>query len=152
MTDERPVDLPAAGRLMGLDHGSTRVGVALSDGLRLAAHPHTVIPAADPDLLAEIASIATDHGVVAIVVGLPRSLDGTESASAAAARDFAERLRSAVELPVHLYDERYTTKVAEAALLAADTSRRKRKQRVDKVAAAVMLQGFLDRYRGDGRE
>lgn len=152
MTHELPVDIPATGRLMGLDPGTTRVGVALSDGLRLAAHPHTVIAARASDLLDQLTQIVDEHGVVAVVVGLPRSLDGTEGVSAAAARSFAARVGEHLAVPVHLYDERYTTKVAEAALLSGDTSRRKRKQRIDKVAAAVMLQGFLDRYRGDGRE
>ena len=148
MKDEDFASLPREGRVMGLDYGTTRIGVALSDGLRLGANPHMVISMEDQDLDTQLARIADEYAVTVVVVGLPTSLDGTEHASADAARGLADRVRDAIDLPVVLYDERYTTKVAERALLAADTSRRKRKQTIDKVAAAVMLQGFLDRLAG----
>ena len=145
MNDEDLASLPEDGRVMGLDYGSTRIGVALSDGLRVAANPHEVLESSDSGLDEHLGAIVTEYGVTLVVVGLPTSLDGTEHASAVGARGLAERISEAVAVPVVLYDERYTTKVAERTLLAADTSRRKRKQTIDKVAAAVMLQGFLDR-------
>lgn len=137
------------GRVMGLDYGSIRVGVALSDGLRLAAHAHGVLSAAAPDLGQRLAEIADEHDVTEVVIGLPTSLDGSEHASATGARRLAALVGSELDLPVHLYDERFTSKVAEQALLAADVSRNKRRQVIDKLAAAVMLQGFLDRSRAD---
>ena len=139
-----------AGRVMGLDYGSTRIGVALSDGLRLAAHPHAVVSAVAPDLVERLMAIVDEYQVSMIVVGLPTSLDGSEHAAAVAARRLAGRIEAALDVPVLFHDERFTSKVAEQALLAADTSRSKRRLTVDKVAAAVMLQGFLDRSHQDG--
>jgi len=132
---------------MGLDYGTVRIGVALSDGLRLAAHPHEVIRSDDPQRDERLREIVVEYEVTGIVVGLPTSLDGSETTSAVGARRLAAHLESELDLPVVLSDERFTSKVAEAALLAADTSRAKRRQAIDKVAAAVMLQGYLDRTR-----
>ncbi len=129
---------------MGIDYGHKRIGVALSDGLGLAAHPHQVIDAG-ARAPARLAELVRRHGVVRIVVGLPVSLDGTEGEVARKARRFARRLAASVEVEVVLYDERFTSRIAEQAMLAAGTSRAGRRKRMDKVAAAVMLQGFLDR-------
>lgn len=152
MSDAQGASLPAEGRVMGLDYGTTRIGIALSDGLRLGANAYRVIEAGDPDLDRQLAGIVDEYGVTVVVVGLPTSLDGSERRSANGARAMAERLRESLQLPVVLYDERFTTKMAEQTLLAADTSRRKRKLTIDKLAAALMLQGFLDHLRSDGDE
>lgn len=138
-------DLPAHGRVIGLDPGTVRIGLALSDGLRLAAHAHVVLDANARDLMEAIEAIVDEYGVTVGVVGLPTSLDGSDTPSTAVARSFAERVDAALDIPIVLYDERFSSKIAERALLSADTSRAKRKQSIDRVAAAVMLQGFLDR-------
>ena len=141
----------AAGRIMGIDYGSRRVGVALSDRLGIAAHPFEVLEAG-PGLGRLLAELVGAEDVAKVVVGLPVSLDGTEQAAARRTRRFVDRLRPLVGVEVVLYDERLTTRIAESVLVAAGTSRAKRRRRVDKVAAAVMLQGYLDSQARPGVE
>ena len=128
---------------MGIDYGSRRVGVALSDRLGIAAHPFEVLEAG-PGLGRRLADLVAAEDVAKVVVGLPVSLDGSEHAAARRTRRFVDRLRPLVGVEVVLYDERLTTRIAEGVLVEAGTSRAKRRRRVDKVAAAVMLQGYLD--------
>ena len=128
---------------MGIDYGSRRVGVALSDRLGIAAHPFEVLEAG-PGLGHRLADLVAAEDVAKVVVGLPVSLDGSEHAAARRTRRFVDRLRPLVGVEVVLYDERLTTRIAESVLVAAGTSRAKRRRRVDKVAATVMLQGYLD--------
>ena len=132
------------GRTMGIDYGHKRVGIALSDGLGMAAYPCEVL-AAGPGLETRLVELAHENGVTRVVIGLPVSLDGSEGASAKDARRFAERVSALLDVEVVMYDERFTSKIAERVLLEAGTSRTGRRSRVDKVAAAVMLQGYLDR-------
>lgn len=134
----------SGGRTLGIDHGHRRVGVALSDGLGIAAHPFTVLEAG-PRAGPRIADLVREHEVERVVVGLPRSLDGSEGEAARGARGFAKKLEALLEVEVVMYDERLTSRIAEDVLLSAGTSRAGRRKRVDKVAAAVMLQGYLDR-------
>jgi putative Holliday junction resolvase len=129
---------------MGLDYGTRRIGVALSDPLKITAQPHTVIDAQRTDLGSEIRRLADEHSVELIVIGLPLNLKGQETASAAAARRLADLVEEETGLPVQMVDERFTTKTAEAALIAGDVRRKRRREVVDQVAAAVMLQSFLD--------
>ena len=137
--------LPAEGRLLGIDYGRVRIGVAVSDGLRLTGNAHSVLDAGAADLTSDIAAIIDEYGVSGVVVGLPVSIDGTLGEMAEEATAFAERLAGELPVPVTLYDERYSSRMAERVLLQADSSRAKRKATIDKVAAAVMLQGYLDR-------
>ena len=137
------------GRIMGIDYGSRRVGVALSDRLGIAAHPFEVI-GTGPGLHHRLADLVRSEDVIRVVVGLPVSLDGSEQAAARRARGFADRIRSQAGVEVVLYDERLTTRIAEGVLVASGASRAKRRRRVDKVAAAVMLQGYLD-HQAQGR-
>ncbi len=132
-------------RILGLDPGSRRIGVALSDPLGMIAQPHGVIDRAREDPLAVIRNLVADNDVSLIVVGLPLSLSGEEGPAAAAARAFAAEVAEAVECGVELMDERFTSHTAERALLEGGMSRAERKRTRDKVAAAVMLQAFLDR-------
>ena len=136
---------------MGIDYGSRRVGVALSDRLGIAAHPFEVLEAG-PGLGRRLADLVGSEDVAKVVVGLPVSLDGSEHAAARRTRRFVDRLRPLVGVEVVLYDERLTTRIAESVLVAAGTSRAKRRRRVDKVAAAVMLQGYLDSQARPGVE
>ena len=134
------------GALMGLDLGTKTIGVAVSDGLRLAATALETIRrtkfAADAERLQ---AIAAHRGIAAIVVGLPRNMDGSEGPRCQSARAFARNLADRLGLPVALWDERLSTVAAERALLAADSSRKRRAEVIDKVAASYILQGALDR-------
>jgi len=135
------------GRVLGLDVGTKTIGVALSDELRVAAHPHTVIRRSGHARdIAEVAGLVKDQKVAAVVVGLPLALDGREGARARRVRAFAEAL-AGLGADVHLWDERFSTSEAERVLVAADVSRARRKAVIDKQAAAVILQGWLDRQR-----
>ncbi|HEY7563951.1 MAG TPA: Holliday junction resolvase RuvX [Acidimicrobiia bacterium] len=138
-----PVELPR--RVLGIDHGTKRVGLAVSDLLGLTAHALEVVPR--HLALDRIAALALELEVTEIVIGLPTSLGGKEGPAADAARAFAREVEKATHLQVTFVDERFTTTTAERALLAAGMRRRERRQRVDKVAAAVILQAFLDQPR-----
>jgi putative Holliday junction resolvase len=135
------------GRIMGLDYGTRRIGVALSDLLHLTAQPHTVLEANSDQLSSELRRLVEEHDVESIVVGLPMNLAGHETHSAEGARRLATLAAEATGLAVSMADERFTTKTAERTLIAANVQRRRRKQVIDKVAAAVMLQSFLDHRR-----
>ncbi len=132
-------------RIMGIDYGTRRIGVALSDPLLITARGHMVIDVREADAVETIATIARDQEVERIIVGLPVSLSGYEGASAAGARELAAEIATATGLPVELSDERFTTRTAESALLEGNVRRRRRKQVIDQVAAAVMLQHYLDK-------
>ncbi len=139
-------------RILGLDLGEKRIGVALSDALGLTAQGLTVIQRQGRkrslDLVVEL---AREHEVQEIVIGLPRHLDGRLGQGAEEALAWADELRERLHIPVHPVDERLTTMQAERVLLQADVSRRKRRQVIDKMAAGLILQAFLD-IRGQSRE
>jgi putative Holliday junction resolvase len=132
-------------RVLGIDLGSRRIGVAVSDGLGLTAQPRTTIArhGGVRDLDA-IGAAAKEAGADRIVLGLPVDPEGQEGPAAQRARVFADKLQAALGLPVELIDESFSTVEAEEVLLLADVSRAKRKQVVDKMAAAVILQRWLD--------
>jgi putative Holliday junction resolvase len=136
----------AAGPLIGLDLGDKTIGVAVSDLRRTIATPLETLArgkfAADA---AKLAAIAGGRGAQGFVLGLPRNMDGSEGPRAQSARAFARNLSRATTLPVALWDERLSTVAVERTLLDADASRRRRAQVVDKMAAAYILQGALDR-------
>jgi putative holliday junction resolvase len=139
------------GRVLGVDLGSRRIGLALSDPGRTIASPHTVLPRAKrrADDHRAIVAAARDGGAVAIVVGLPLSLSGDLGPAARAALAEVEELQEAAgaDLPVETYDERLTTVTAERSLIEARMRREARRRVVDKVAAAVMLQSWLESHR-----
>ena len=149
----RPGDaLPTAGRLVALDLGRVRVGVAVSDAAQVVASPSDTVAVADldtgeamdvPVLAARLADVALGLGAAGVVVGAPLDLDGREGAAAREARAVADALRERTGLPVRLVDERFTTTQAERVLLEADVSRAGRRKVVDRVAASVLLQGVL---------
>jgi len=132
-------------RVVGIDLGSRRIGVAVSDGLGLTAQPHATIArhGGVRDLQA-IATVVAEQGAGLVVLGLPLDPEGREGTAARSARAFAERLRAALPVPVEMIDESFSTVEAEAVLLEADLSRARRKQVVDRLAAAVILQRWLD--------
>lgn len=131
-------------RALGLDVGSVRVGLALSDPLGMTAQPLSVLRRTTPERdFAEIKKIIEKHEVDHLILGLPVNMDGSEGEAVKSVRLFAELL-SPLNLPVEFVDERLTTVMAEAVLLEADLRRDKRKQVRDKVAAALILQTWLD--------
>ncbi len=141
-------------RALGLDIGSVRVGVAISDPSGTVASPLAVLDARktleDP---AELRAIVDENGVDLLVVGLPVTMAGEEGPQARAVREAAESLGRSLGLPVVFVDERLSTAAAAAAMRAGGVRSRKQRGQVDKVAAAVLLQGYLDASRarcGDG--
>jgi putative Holliday junction resolvase len=149
----RPGDeLPTTGRLVALDLGRVRVGVATSDAAQVVATPAATVDVVDLDLgdamdvaaLAErLADTVADFEAVGIVVGSPLGLDGREGEAAREAREVADALRVRTGLPVRLVDERFTTTQAERVLIEADVSRAARREVVDRVAAGMLLRGVL---------
>ena len=135
-------------RILAVDPGSKRVGLAVSDPTETIAQALSNV-AADPGdtLAARLAEVAKAHEARRIVVGLPLRLDGTRGPEAAAAKLLADEVRHASALPVELVDERMTTAAAERSLIAGGVKRDKRRLVVDGVAATLLLQGHLDRKR-----
>jgi putative Holliday junction resolvase len=140
-------DLDSPGtRVMALDFGDKRIGVAFSDPTRTIASPHGHL-ANDgwKNLLPRLKALATERGAGLVLVGLPLNMDGSQGESARKARDFAARVERALGLPVELVDERLTSVMADEVRLATNPRRKwKDKGERDAVAAAVLLQGWLD--------
>jgi putative Holliday junction resolvase len=135
-------------RVLAIDPGTKRVGVAVSDPTGTIAQALTTVPAEPRDtLVARLAQIATDQEATRIVVGLPRRLDGSYGPEAKSARELADELRKACSLPVEMVDERMTTVAAERSLVAGGMRRAKRRLTVDRVAATLLLQSHLDSKR-----
>lgn len=141
-------DVPGV-RALGLDPGSKRIGVAVSDLSGTIASPLTVLQRSKSKRhdLDTIAQLARDEEADVIVIGLPLNLDGSMSRSAKAATAEAKRLATLVDVPVELHDERLTTVTADRSMIDAGMNAIERRQVVDKVAAAVMLQSWLDARR-----
>lgn len=140
------------GRALGLDPGERRIGVAVSDPTRTIASPVRFIDTKTEDVGKALSDICAEYEVTVAVVGLPLSLDGSEGPSAKAARDFARLVSEATGVKVEFQDERFTSRTAEAALIEGGVRRRSRKEKRDQVAAAVMLQSYLDRRSYDAYE
>lgn len=132
--------------LIGLDLGTKTIGVAVSDTRRMLATPVETLPRGKFTADAQrLAALAADRGAGGFVIGLPRNMDGSEGPRAQASRAFGRNLARATGLPVALWDERLSTVAVERQLIEADASRRKRADVVDRMAAAFILQGALDR-------
>jgi putative Holliday junction resolvase len=140
--------LPAKARLIGVDLGAKTIGLAISDVERRLASPLKTLPrgAFATDAVALTAIIA-DFEVAGIVLGLPLDLQGRDSPRAQSTRAFARNLSTRTDLPIVYWDERFSTAVVTRSLIAIDVSRARRAQVVDKMAAAYILQGALDRLR-----
>jgi putative holliday junction resolvase len=132
-------------RVLGIDHGTKRIGIAVSDELGMLAHPLEFIPA-EPlaKFLDRLKEIISEKEIGLIVVGMPRNMDGSYGPAAEKVREFIGRLKEAIALPVKLWDERLTSAQANRLLIQADVRRAARKEIVDKMAAAILLQSYLD--------
>jgi len=135
-------------RVLAVDPGAKRVGLAVSDPTGTIAQPLSTLPAEPADTLAErLAGVAKQNDVKRIVGGLPLRMDGSHGPEARSAQALAAALRKASRLPVELVDERLTTAAAERSLIAGGVKRATRRQTVDRVAAALLLQTHLDKKR-----
>lgn len=132
-------------RVLGIDYGERRLGFAVSDSDGIIAMPLRVVELrTDTQAFEEIRRICKETGAEKIVVGLPLNMNGTKGPIAAKVESFVEQLTKLLDIPVEKWDERLSTSAAERVLLEADISRRKRKAVRDKLAAQIILQGYLD--------
>ena len=134
-------------RYLGLDLGSRTLGVAISDPTGLIASSYTIIRHNEEydKLISEVDSIVKDKKIDEIVLGLPKNMNNTIGPKGELSYKFKEKIESELNIPVHLIDERLTTKQATDLLISNDTSRKKRKKVIDSVAATIILQSYLDK-------
>ncbi len=132
-------------RILGLDHGTRRVGVAVSDEMHLIALPlEYIAPEPFAEFLARLKEILREKEIELILIGLPRNMDGSYGPAALKVQEFAAALKDAVTIPLKLWDERLTTTQAQKFLIQGGMRREKRKEKVDQTAAAILLQSYLD--------
>ncbi|MEK7448276.1 MAG: Holliday junction resolvase RuvX [Planctomycetota bacterium] len=138
-------------RILGLDYGSKRIGVAISDELGLMAHGHGIINNTGPEeTINQIQALLTQEKISQIVVGLPKTLNNTIGPKAQEVLKFVEELKTAVKVPVFTWDERLTTFEAEILLREMNLSRRRKRKQVNVVAAQLILQGYMDATKKKG--
>jgi putative Holliday junction resolvase len=132
-------------RILGIDHGTKRIGLALSDELGVIAQPLEFVPA-EPfsGVLSRLREIVQEKSVGLLLVGMPRNMDGSLGPAAVKAQEFVAKLKEAFAVPVKTWDERLTSAQANRFLIEANVRREKRKEKVDKTAAAILLQSYLD--------
>ncbi|MFN0196542.1 MAG: Holliday junction resolvase RuvX [Planctomycetaceae bacterium] len=144
-------DVLPFGRLLALDFGTKRVGLAVSTPEQTISSPIETYTRRSPQADAEyFKSVIRNYGIVGIVVGLPKHISGEEGGKAREAREFGEWIRQITSLPLVYWDERYSSSIAEDYLLAAELTKKKRKAFIDQVAAQVFLQSYLERKKGNG--
>lgn len=132
-------------RILALDHGTRRVGVAVSDELKMIATPlEYIAPEPFADFLARLKQILAEKEVELILIGLPRNMDGSYGPAAQKVHEFVTVLKTELTVPIKTLDERLTTVQANRSLLQANVRRDQRKEKVDKTAAAILLQSYLD--------
>lgn len=132
-------------RILALDHGTKRIGVAVSDEMKMIATPLEYIPA-EPfaGFLARLKEIIREKEVELIIIGMPRNMDGSYGPAALKVQEFSAVLKDAIAIPIKALDERLTTVQAQKFLIQGNVRRDKRKEKVDKTAAAILLQSYLD--------
>lgn len=135
-------------RVLGIDNGDVRVGVAISDELGFMAHPLETIDVRKTDAISRIRDVAVERDVDTIVVGMPRNMNGTHGPASEKAKDFAEKLKAALPCRVVTWDERLTTVSAQRSLQEAGKKAKDQKGIIDQAAAQVILQSWLDAQAG----
>ena len=132
-------------RVLAIDHGSKRMGLAISDELKMIAQPLEFIPARPfTHFVSRLERLLSEKEVELILVGMPRSMNGNYGPAALKVEEFVDALKSAIAVPVRTWDERLTSAQANRLLIEGEVRRQKRKQNVDKMAAAILLQSYLD--------
>jgi len=132
-------------RILGIDHGTKRIGLAISDELGIIAQPLEFVPAEPFDkFLARLKEIIREKEVELLLVGMPRNMDGSYGPAALKVQEFTAVLGDTVGIPIKLWDERLTSALANRFLIQANVRRDQRKEKVDKMAAAILLQSYLD--------
>ena len=132
-------------RILALDHGTKRVGVAVSDELKMIALPLEFIPAEPVEALLErLKTLIREKEVELFLIGMPRNMDGSYGPAALKVQEFAAVLHAKFAVPIKLWDERLTTTQAQKFLISAGVRRERRKEKVDQTAAAIFLQSYLD--------
>jgi putative holliday junction resolvase len=132
-------------RILAIDHGSKRIGIAVSDELKMIAQPLEFIPAQPfAAFLTRLNELINDKEVESILVGLPRNMDGSYGPAAQKVQDFVEALKGVVGVPIKTWDERLTSAQANRVMIQGNVRRDKRKEKVDAMAAAILLQSYLD--------
>ncbi|HZR19634.1 MAG TPA: Holliday junction resolvase RuvX [Verrucomicrobiae bacterium] len=134
-------------RILALDHGTKRIGVAVSDELQMIAQPLEFVPA-EPfaAFLNRLKQLLAEKEVELVLVGMPRNMNGTYGPAALKVEEFVAVLRAAITIPVKTWDERLTSAQANRFLIEGNVRREKRKEKVDKMAAAILLQSYLDSF------
>ena len=133
-------------RIMALDVGSRTIGIACSDALLMTAQGiETIRRTSLENDFNRLRELISEYEVHELVVGMPKNMNGTKGERAEKTEEFVEKMKAVIDLPVTFWDERLSTVMAERQLIAADVSRKKRKGVIDKMAAVVLLQGYLDR-------
>ena len=132
-------------RILAIDHGTKRMGIALSDELKMLAQPIEFIPA-EPfsQFLTRLKELLHEKEVELLLVGMPRNMNGSYGPAALKVQDFVAALKNAVTVPIKMWDERLTSAQANRFLIEGNVRREKRKEKVDKMAAAILLQSYLD--------
>jgi putative holliday junction resolvase len=132
-------------RILAIDHGTRRMGIAVSDELKMIAQPLEYIPA-EPfvDFLARLKELLRQKEVELILIGMPRNMDGSYGPAALKVQEFVAALKTALTVPIQTWDERLTSAQANRFLIQGNVRREKRKEKVDKTAAAILLQSYLD--------
>src|SRR5262245_1557790 len=132
-------------RILALDHGTKRIGVAVTDELKMIAQPLEFIPA-EPfaDFLQRLKQIIREKEIELIITGMPRNMDGSYGPAALKVQEFVAVLKDAIVVPIQTWDERLTSAQANRFLIQGNVRREKRKEKVDKTAAAILLQSYLD--------
>jgi putative Holliday junction resolvase len=132
-------------RVLALDHGTKRIGVAISDELKMIAQPLEFIPAEPFEaFVTRLKAILAEKPSELILIGLPRNMDGSYGPAAEKVREFVARLRETIPTPLRTWDERLTSAQANRVMIEGNVRRGDRKQKVDAMAAAILLQSFLD--------
>lgn len=131
-------------RHLGIDYGTRRCGLAISDGIGLTARPLEVV--SRDDVVDRVVAAVDEYDVGAIIIGLPTGLGGHEGESAEGARELGDEIAEVTHLEIEYVDERFTSRLAESSLLESGMKRRDRRETLDKVAAAIILQTYLDSH------
>jgi putative Holliday junction resolvase len=131
-------------RILSLDHGTVRIGVAISDDMLMIAQPEPFVPADPPEAIETYIHQRWEGQLKLILVGMPRNMDGSYGPAAEKVRAFVQRLQEKTDVPIRTWDERLTSAQANRVMIEADVRRDKRKQKVDSMSAAILLQSYLD--------